>query len=915
MRSVFIPRFTLRCATVALLAAFPVGYLRAQTVDASTLSNKFMLGYQAWHACQGDGSPVNKYIHWGHADNARPSTNDVNPDIWADMSEFGPTELFTADLVLGSGQAAKAYSCNVSNTVARHFKWMRDYGIDGVMHQRFIKDVKLDAAHAAQLNTNLVTVRAGAEAYGRIFCVMYDMSNDDPAQVVNHLQTDWAYLTSTLQITNSSRYVRHKGKPVVAVWGLGFSGVAVPTNDAQTIINFFKSAGCTVMGGVPYNWRTLSSDSQTNAGWASVYRSFDILSPWAVGRYSTQQQADSFKNSVLIPDLNDCLSNHIDYMPVAFPGYSAHNLGGPPNALNSIPRFGGRFFWRQIYNALSAGCPMLYGAMFDEIDEGTALYKLAPTMNETPAVPATNYYQFFALNVDGESLPSDWYLRATGQGTRAAHHDNPLSSFLPITPTNAITLLAPNGGNNWTSGTPVSVTWSTTGIVNYVNMDLSTDGGATFRSLVYNTTNSGSKTVTVPYYASSNCLVRVQSVNGAPVDWSDTNFTIKVTSSNTNIALQSLWSLAPGSRSYLPVGTGNAERGLAYNAALNELYLVYASSPSSVNVLDGETGTNKGALTLSGVTAASFNLDKIGVTGDGVIYVGNVQSSVSGSAPFKLYRWANSNPSTVPTVAYSGMAGFAMGLRVGDTFALRGAGTNTQILVGARTASTLCLLTTADGTNFTAHTITTDTTASQMGAGLAFGTGNSFWGSTNGLPPAQLKFDPISLVATTAQAFSASIFPPACGPLNLDPANSLLAAVNITEGSDQLNLYDLSNPTNSPLLLASWSFPGASDNNFGLGAITFGGNRLYALDTNNGLLAFKIIFPGGATALNASHNGASVVLSWPASARGFFLEKRPNLSPATSWQSGFDLVTVTPTQLVVTQATAAAAIFYRLDRP
>jgi hypothetical protein len=607
------------------------------------------------------------------------------------------------------------------------------------------------------------------------------------------------------------------------------------------------------------------------------------------------------------------LSNNIDYMPVAFPGYSAYNLGG--STLNGIPRSGGRFFWRQMYASISAGCPMLYGAMFDEIDEGTALYKLAPTMNETPAVPVANPYQFFALNVDGESLPSDWYLRVTGQGTRAAHHDNPLSSFLPITPTNAITLVSPNGGNNWTAGVPVSVTWSTTGIVNYVNIDLSTDSGATFRELVYNTTNSGAKTITVPYYASTNCRARVQSVGGAPVDWSNTNFTIKVTSSNTNIALQSLWSLAPGSRSYLPVGTGNTERGLAYNAALDELYLVYASLPSTVNVLDGATGTNKGTLNLTGVPAVNFALDKIGVTGDGIIYVGNVQTSISGSAFFKLYRWANSNPGTAPTVAYSGTAGFANGLRVGDTFGLRGAGTNTQILIGARTANTLCLLTTANGTNFTAQTITTDTSATQMGAGLAFGTGNTFWGSTNGLPPAQLKFDPISLVATTAQAFSSSVFPPACGALNLDPANSLLANVNLTDGSDQLNLYDISNPATSPFLLASWTFPGASGNTFGLGAITFGGNRLYALDTNNGLLAFKIIFPGGATALNASHNGATVVLAWPVSARGFFLEKRGSLAPANSWQPVFDLVTVTPSQLVVTQTAASTATFYRLDRP
>lgn len=400
------------------------------------------------------------------------------------------------------------------------------------------------------------------------------------------------------------------------------------------------------------------------------------------------------------------------------------------------------------------------------------------------------------------------------------------------------------------------------------------------------------------------------------MDWSDTNFTIRVTSADTNIDLQSLWSLAPGSRSYLPADVGNEERGLAYNAALDELYLVYASSPSSVNVLDGTSGAQKSVFNITGVSGGSFLLDKIGITADGVIYCGNVSVPGAGSSPvFKLYRWANSNPSTAPAVAYSGDAGFGLGIRVGDTFALRGYGTNTQILVGARGVTTVCLLSTANGTNFTAQTITTDASKLQLGGSLAFGANNSFWGATNGVPPAQFNFDPVSLVATTAQAFSAVNFPPACGALSLDPANSLLAAVNLAEGSDQLNLYDLFNPTNSPRLMASWTFPGASDNNFGLGAVSFGGNRLYALDTNNGLLAFKVVFPGGATSLSAARNGAKVVVSWPAVARGFVLDHCASLAAPNAWQSVFDPVAVSASQNTVTQALSANATFYRLHKP
>ena len=45
--------------------------------------------------------------------------------------------------------------------------------------------------------------------------------------------------------------------------------------------------------------------------------------------------------------------------------------------LQPIPRRGGRFYWRQVERALQAGSTMLYGAMFDEVDEGTAMFKVA----------------------------------------------------------------------------------------------------------------------------------------------------------------------------------------------------------------------------------------------------------------------------------------------------------------------------------------------------------------------------------------------------------------------------------------------------------------------------------------------------------------------------------------------------------
>ena len=112
-----------------------------------------------------------------------------------------------------------------------------------------------------------------------------------------------------------------------------------------------------------------------------------------------------------------------------FPGFSWHNLKGDPSPLNQIPRNGGAFYWRQVYNSISAGCTMIYGAMFDEVDEGTAMFKLAPTPNELP-VEGT----FVPLNIDGQALSSDWYLRLAGEATKMLRGQIPLSSQMPITP-------------------------------------------------------------------------------------------------------------------------------------------------------------------------------------------------------------------------------------------------------------------------------------------------------------------------------------------------------------------------------------------------------------------------------------------------------------------------------------------------
>ena len=65
---------------------------------------------------------------------------------------------------------------------------------------------------------------------------------------------------------------------------------------------------------------------------------------------------------------------------------------------------------------------MIYVAMFDEVDEGTAIFKCT---NDTP-VSETNRF------VTYEGLPSDFYLRLTGEGAKLLRGERPVTEAVPL---------------------------------------------------------------------------------------------------------------------------------------------------------------------------------------------------------------------------------------------------------------------------------------------------------------------------------------------------------------------------------------------------------------------------------------------------------------------------------------------------
>ena len=399
---------------VAVAPAVTVASAVASDVDPTTLDGKLMFGYQGWFGCPGDGSPLDAWEHWFRRGTANASTLRV--DMWPDVSELSESERCNTPLTLPGGQTAQLYSAYNPRTVDRHFAWLQEYDLAGVFLQRFTS--RLDDRSILGFRDGVArNVRAAAEAHGRVFAIMYDISGHPRETVVEAVKRDWAYIVDTMRITESPRYLQHHGRPVLAIWGFGFRDRAPSPEQAAELIDFFKNNPepryrVTLLGGIPARWRTLSRDSQADEAWARVYRSFDILSPWTVGRFRDEEGIDRFYREEVAPDLAEVNRLGLEYMPVVFPGFSWHNMN-PTTPFNPIPRHGGRFYWYQVERALQAGNRMMYGAMFDEVDEGTAMFKLAPTRDSVPAgVPIVT------LDADGDQVPSDWYLQLAREAQR-----------------------------------------------------------------------------------------------------------------------------------------------------------------------------------------------------------------------------------------------------------------------------------------------------------------------------------------------------------------------------------------------------------------------------------------------------------------------------------------------------------------
>ena len=371
----------------------------------TTYKGLLMTGYQGWFGTPGDGcSHANhkntEWYHYRENDMFKPGVLRNSIDLWPDMSEYEIK--YDTEFKYPDGTTAQVYSAYDKSTVMLHFKWMQEYGIDGAFMQRFVGEVIDNPDGKDHFDKVLASAMDGSDQYQRAIAVMYDLGGYNPARfekVVADAQAIYDTYASKRKY-----YLHENGKPLIALWGVGFNPAerGYINEDIQKLSDKLKEVGYSIMLGVSTYWRAGGGDTYTpgRASLHALIKSVDVIMPWYVGRfndinsYNTGGSDGGFANMVgkdieWCKNVNESGESKVQYAPHCYPGASDLNMH-PYYERGSRER--GKFFWTQLHNCIRRGCTMLYIAMFDEIDEGTAIYKVLRKSDVPSNAADVEYY-------------------------------------------------------------------------------------------------------------------------------------------------------------------------------------------------------------------------------------------------------------------------------------------------------------------------------------------------------------------------------------------------------------------------------------------------------------------------------------------------------------------------------------------
>jgi hypothetical protein len=407
------------------------------------------------------------------------------------------------------------------------------------------------------------------------------------------------------------------------------------------------------------------------------------------------------------------------------------------------------------------------------------------------------------------------------------------------------------------------------------------------------------------------------------------NSVVSVFSAADNYTLSAGWNALDSAPYATSTGSGGSpnERTFAYSAASNELFITHkepGTSDYTIFVVDATSGAvlrtlNTNGIVLDGTAPSGQNfvaLNAIAVADDGAVYASALApdscSCATANGFFRLYRWADSASTTEPRQVFVGdPAGLTSSLRWGDVMSIRGAGTNTEIIFDSNQGTFGAILKPIDSTmtNFGSLPFTTAYGAPPIGRSIQFNTNNTFWTKRSGGFLRLATYNVTNQTSTVLNDYSH--FPSSLGAVNLDLTRNLMAGINYsgtTNAPNTLDLYEISD-FDTPMLIAKYNFPeNFKANNNLIGNVLIAGDKVFALDGNNGFVTFAINAPASSMlSLNYFVEGSDIHFFW--SDTTAILQGTPSLTPTVIWS---DLSLVGATGSV--QSADSGNQFFRLKK-
>lgn len=374
-------------------------------VDAKSLRGKVLTGYQGWFSAPNDLMDRG-WNHWGRSRDVDPSPTEITIDMWPYIDDYRPENLYPAgEMRLKDGRPAYLFSSSDPDTVRTHFRWMRQYNIDGVYLQRFV--TRNNSGYYGAREFVLHNVRQAAREQGRVWAIEYDISSlaSDPDPLLV-MQNDWNWLVNEAGILEDPRYLHENGKPVLFIWGFSVNGREFTLAQANEIVDWFRAQDLYLLGGVPNNW-------EDKTDWHGHYRRYDQLLGWMEG-----------SPSELSAERQLLESWGMKLLPHAWPGFSWANLKKQQPDQQYTARRRGSFYWERLRAALQSGADQLFLGMFDEYDEATAIMPMSDNHPE----PHTEWGNY----ITNAGRDPFWWLALSGLANEMLKGVRPFNTAEPL---------------------------------------------------------------------------------------------------------------------------------------------------------------------------------------------------------------------------------------------------------------------------------------------------------------------------------------------------------------------------------------------------------------------------------------------------------------------------------------------------